>query len=73
MNLVAVVAVIAILAVLLVTVMLAHRNGGGGGVGWLMHRSIGITCPDCGGMGSTEEDETCPRCNGRRYIWGKPS
>jgi DnaJ-class molecular chaperone len=45
----------------------AYRHGGT----WLMHRSIGTTCPDCSGMGSTEEDEVCPRCKGRRYIWGR--
>lgn len=50
-------------------VILVSRSGGL----WMgMHRSIGTTCPDCSGMGSTEDDEVCPRCHGRRYIWSRP-
>ena len=36
---------------------------------WLMRRHIGVTCPVCDGMGSTDEEEVCRACNGRRYIW----
>ena len=36
---------------------------------WVMRRHIGVTCPVCHGMGSTDEQESCRACHGRRYIW----
>ena len=68
MNIAAAAIIIAVACVLALLLHMARH----GGV-WLgMHRSIGTTCPDCDGMGSTEDEEICPRCKGRRYIWTGP-
>jgi hypothetical protein len=38
---------------------------------WLIRRHLGVTCPVCHGMGSTEHEGVCRACQGRRYIWGE--
>lgn len=60
---------IILIAVIVAAAVFAAFVSRNGGVGWLWHRSIGTTCPDCRGMGSTEANEVCPTCNGRRFIW----
>ncbi len=38
---------------------------------WLLRRHIGLTCPHCNGMGTTEDEGICPMCHGSRIIWNR--